>query len=62
MLSTELLSWALYSNVFQVDWKAHPVLWALTPLFAMAVIVVSGWLASRPVMTASPNRLLREVG
>ncbi len=62
MMSTELLSWALYSNVFQVDWKAHPVLWALTPLFAMAVIVVSGWLASRPVMTASPNRLLREVG
>lgn len=62
MLSTELLSGALYEFVFEAEWQFHSALWLLTPLVATAIIVSSGWFASRPVMQSTPNQLLREVG
>lgn len=61
VLSTELLSGVLYVQIFEVDWEPHWALWMGTPFSAVVAIVLSGWLASRPVMDASPTRLLREV-
>ena len=62
MLATEALSFVLYERIFKTEWTLHWQLWLATPLTAIAVIVISGWLGSRPVIKASPSQLLREVG
>ncbi|MFC3150385.1 ABC transporter permease [Litoribrevibacter euphylliae] len=62
VLATEGLTFVLYQQVFDADWLAHAWLWITTPTAAILVIVLSGWFGSRPVIQASPNRLLREVG
>ncbi|GLQ31094.1 ABC transporter permease [Litoribrevibacter albus] len=61
MFATEALSFALYHRIFEAEWQLHWSLWLATPLGAISVIVASGWYGSRPVIQASPNRLLREV-
>lgn len=61
VLATESLSFVLYQQVFKADWLPHTWLWITTPAVAMLIIVASGWFGSRPVIHASPNRLLREV-
>jgi putative ABC transport system permease protein len=62
MAATEAMSFVLYQRIFDAPWLPHWSLWLATPVTAAAVIVTSGWLGSRPVIQASPNRLLREVG
>jgi putative ABC transport system permease protein len=60
MASCELISYALYQKVFEAQWQPHPELWLIVPAIAAAIIMASGWFASRSVLDASPSQLLKE--
>jgi putative ABC transport system permease protein len=54
-----LLGWVLARFVLDIPWQASPLVW-LTGLFGgMAVVTLSGWLATRRITQQPPLRILR---
>lgn len=58
-LGCELISYLLYSLVFDLPWRPHP--WLLTvPLLGALLVGGAGLFGTRKALTLSPLRLLRE--
>ncbi|QSA97627.1 ABC transporter permease [Methylococcus sp. EFPC2] len=57
---TELLAWILFSRIFDLVWRPHPLLWLATPVLSAVVVGVCGYLNSRAVVRTSPAAMLRD--
>lgn len=57
-LGCELVSYLLYTQVFDLNWAPHPWL-LLLPLLGAGLIVIAGTLGTRRALSASPLTLLR---
>lgn len=57
---TELLAWLMFSRIFDLVWRPHPLLWLLTPTLSALVVGVCGYLNTRAVVRTSPGAMLRE--
>ncbi|MDF3936097.1 ABC transporter permease [Pseudomonas citronellolis] len=58
-LGCELISFLLYSQVFQLPWRPHPWLLGL-PLLGAVLVGGAGLFGTRKALSLSPLRLLRE--
>lgn len=57
----EVTTWVLQERVFRADWRWHPMLWVLGPLFSGGLIMLIGTLASRKAVTTPPVEVLRSL-
>lgn len=61
LISFELISLALYEFIFNVHWQPHLIIWISLPILALVSILLSGFVANRDVLTASPRQLLQDI-
>ena len=55
----ELLRWALYSQLLELSYRPHPMLWLLCPLTGALLVGVAGRYGTRKLLQSSPLRVLQ---
>ena len=60
-VGTELCSYWLNTQVFELTWEPVVWLWISLPLAGAVVLGISGWLGVRRVIRQSPSNILQEV-
>ena len=60
VVGAEITVWALNTQVFELEASAHPLLWAVGPLFGMGLIALIGYLGTRKLVHSPPATVLRE--
>ncbi len=58
---SELTVFGLETQIFQIDYTAHPSLWMLGPAIGIVLIGTVGTFATRRVVSSPPNIVLREL-
>ncbi|MFK0571755.1 ABC transporter permease, partial [Endozoicomonas sp.] len=58
---TELASYFLNTQVFELSWEPAWFIWFALPLFGATVLGIAGWLGIRRVLSQSPANILKEV-
>ena len=60
-ITAELITWALYSYTFQLEYHANWLVWTITPIVGAVSIGLAGYLGTRIVLNESPMNVLREL-
>ncbi|KEQ16324.1 ABC transporter permease [Endozoicomonas numazuensis] len=60
VLGTELCSWWLNTQVFELSWQPAIWLWVTLPVASALLIGLSGWLGIRRVIRQSPGVVLKQ--
>tara|TARA_B100001093_G_scaffold272903_1_gene260799 strand:- start:802 stop:3267 length:2466 start_codon:yes stop_codon:yes gene_type:complete len=58
-LSTDFLSWFLYSKILNLEWSSNWQVWLLAPLITGAIVGVIGRLSAKQARQMSPALLLK---
>jgi len=58
---SEVISWILFSRVFDLAYRFHWEIWLATPVLGALVVGLAGYLNTRSVVKNSPMRVLREL-
>ena len=58
---SELTVFGLETQIFQIDYTAHPSLWILGPAIGIVLLGTVGTFATRRVVSSPPNLVLREL-
>ncbi len=58
---TELVSFGLYDQLFDLPYQVHPWLWIVGPISGILIISISGNIAARGVVNKPPMSSFREV-
>ena len=61
VVGAEITVWALNTQVFELSASLHPLLWAVGPVFGMALIAVVGYLGTRQLVHSPPATVLRNI-
>lgn len=61
-LGAEVTVYGLQTQVFELEYRTHPVVWALGPVIGMVIIGMLGTFATRKVIYTPPITALREMG
>ena len=59
IIMSELIAFGLFTQVFDLDYRLHPWLWIVTPVFTIPAILLAGMLTTRRVLRLSPTVMLR---
>jgi putative ABC transport system permease protein len=60
-LGAEVTVFALETQLFELDYSVHPMLWVIGPVFGACLIGLAGILATRKVVQTAPINILREL-
>lgn len=60
IFAAELITWALYTQVMDLQWQPHWLAWLLVPLGSAVLIGIAGALGTRAVVNQSPMRLINQ--
>lgn len=60
-ITAELITWALYSYAFQLEYHVNWLVWMITPIVGALSIGMAGYLGTRVVLNESPTKVLREL-
>ena len=60
VFGAELVSFVIYSRVFEIPYQITPILWITVPTAAAALIGYAGYLATRGTVKERPNLVLRK--
>ncbi len=60
-ITAELITWALYSYTFQLEYHVNWLVWTITPMVGAVSIGLAGYLGTRIVLNESPMNVLREL-
>ncbi|HYE33908.1 ABC transporter permease [Methylocaldum sp.] len=58
---SEVISWILFSRVFDLAYRFHWETWLATPVLGALVVGLAGYMNTRSVVKNSPMRVLREL-
>ncbi len=58
---SELTVYGLQTQIFELDYSVHPILWVMGPIIGMVLIGTIGTAATRKVVRTPPSTVLREL-
>ncbi|MGV6853325.1 MAG: ABC transporter permease [bacterium] len=62
IIAVELISYLLYTRIFEINFSMHWQLWWITPLITLIYMMLASWRGVKKVTEPSPLLLLRQRG